>query len=319
MSKPKEDKVINLKQLALVVWILDTLRNGPAKGVTFAQFAEKWESHTPSKEKLTRPRFDRHREYAFQLFGVHVGCPDRKHYRIANPEVLSLNTLANDLLASVQEYLLVDEFRDLGARLQPAQILNGRQYLTRIAHAIRHRKKLAIRYQKFTDSEPYDAVVHPYVLKAVMGRWYMLAFKESSTHSHLPAQMFALDRTFMLELLDESFEFNPSVDPNTFFDRFYGAYVDDVTYPVRDIHIACLPWVAPYLRTLPLHQSQQEISRNDLPIELHAKVEEFERSKVLPLGGPEKEASFFRFHVSASPDFIGSLWYWGPALEILDL
>lgn len=299
MRKPKDKLAVSLQHFGLVVWLIDTLRHVPPPGLTFAEIQEKWAKHSQEKILLVRSRFDRHREYASLIFGIDIACPNRKHYRIMNPDSLSLDTLADDLLASVQEYLLIDQFRCLGPRLQPAEILAGRHYLTSIAKAIKDNRKLAICYQKFTDSEPYKAIIHPYILKALQGRWYVAAHKENSTHANVPVQMFALDRTLSLQVMDDTFEYPESLDASTFFDDFYGAYIDNEAYPVADVYAACDSNIAPYLRTLPLHKSQQEIET--FPIPFHC---------------PEtwKGAVFFKYHISPTKDFIGALMQWGESL-----
>lgn len=284
---------ISLKQLSLCVWILEEINKSGNEGLTLAELNERIKQKSKGKESLSRSSLTRRRKEIERFFGIVVASPDKKHYHIMNPEQLNLDSIANDLLASVQEYLFLDEYRDLGSLIQPSEIRNGMEYLHTIGDALRHKNKLRIRYQKFTDHQPYDAIVHPYCLKASLGRWYVVGYKEENKHDS-DVQSFALDRAQNITKLNETFELNDSFNPDTYFKDSFGVWVNKDAYPVRDITIAVSSNVASYLRTLPLHHSQRELS------EAH------------PDG-----RTLFTFHISLTPDFIGELSRWGEGLEMV--
>lgn len=285
---------ISLKQLSFCVWILEELRKAGDEGLTLSELDKMIRKKTSGEESLTRSSLTRRRQEIERFFGVYVTSPDRKHYRILNPEQLALDTLANDLLASVQEYLFLDEYRDLGPLIQPSEIRNGMEFLHTIGDALRHKNKLAVRYQKFTDEQPYDAIVHPYCLKASLGRWYLVASKEGS-HNSCDVQCFALDRTLNIKKMDEVFIPDANFNPDTYFYDSFGIWVEKDNCPVQDITIAVKPHVASFLRTLPIHHSQ-----NELP-------ERYPDGRIL-----------FTFHISPTPDFLGELNRWGNDLEIIN-
>lgn len=285
---------ISLKQLSTCVWILEELRKAEDTGLTLAQLDKKMRDRTKGKNGLTRSSLTRRRKEIQLLFNVNIESPDKKHYYIMNEEQLALDTLANDLLASVQEYLFLDTYRDLEPLIQPMEIKNGMEFLHVIGDALRSKNKLKIRYQKFFDTEPYEAVVHPYCLKASMGRWYLFGHKENNSQG-LDVQSFALDRTINITPLQEKFSPNKGFDPETYFKDSFGTWVDKETYPVCDITIATSPLVASYLKTLPLHPSQKVV-----------------------LSSTSKEKTFFTFHISPTPDFIGELRRWGDEIEIIE-
>lgn len=283
-----------LKQLATCVWILEELQKSGDAGLTLAQLDNMMRDRTKGKEGLSRSSLTRRRKEIQMFFNVSVESPDKKHYCIMNKEQLALDTLANDLLASVQEYLFLDTYRDLKPLIQPMEIKNGMEFLHVIGDALRSKNKLKIRYQKFSDTEPYEAIVHPYCLKASMGRWYLFGHKENNLQG-LNVQSFALDRTLNITTLKEQFSPNLEFDPETYFKDSFGIWVDKETYPVCDITIATSSYVASYLRTLPLHHSQKEI-----------------------LSPSSNEKTFFTFHISPTPDFIGELGRWGNEVEIIE-
>lgn len=294
---------LSLKQLTLDVWLLEQLRTAPHPGLTLEELQQRWSEKPYHEGVLGRSTMTRHRQMIEAFFGIVINSPDKKHYRISNPELLALDSLANELLASVQEYLFLDEYRDLGSAIQPAQIWAGLYYLHPIGDALRHHNKLKIRYQKFTDEEPYDAILHPYCLKADKGRWYVLAHKEGSDHL---AQTFALDRTLCLSVMPATFEPDPEIDPDTWFRDCFGIWRDFHHFPVCDFLVACTEHVAHYLRTLPLHHSQIEIGKEQ--VTSHHK-EQISDNKLCTV--------YFQFHISPSPDFVSELLKWGNEIVIL--
>lgn len=276
-----------LRILMMDVWLLEQLRNASAPGLTLDELQTRWTADPTHKGHLGRSTMTRHRKEIEEYFGIIIDSPNKRHYRIANPELLALDSLVNDLLASVHEYIFLDQYRDLGDAIQPQQIWAGLHYLQPIGEAIRFRKKLRIRHQKFTDETPTEAIVHPYCLKASQGRWYLLAMKEGSEH---PAHTYALDRTLNLKVLDEHYEVDPNVDVKNFFRDVFGIWVDTEKYPVRDLTVTVPRWVSQYWTTLPLHHSQKVVRRTGDTVTFH-------------------------FHISPTPDFLGELMRWGVEID----
>lgn len=217
------NNALSLAQLKFDVWLIEQLQIIPSPGPTLEELQRRWLATPGHIGGLSRDKLTTHRHNIRTFLGVDIQAPDRLHYRIMNPEALALDSLANDLLKSIQNYVFLQEYKELGDLIQPEQIETGSRYLQQIGQALRNKQKLHITYQKFTDTEPYDAIVHPYCLKADKGRWYILAHKEGSTHSE-PVQCFALDRTKRLALTSETFAPNPDIDVSTYFRDCYGIW-----------------------------------------------------------------------------------------------
>ena len=289
------NNIFSLSQFKFDIWLIEQLQITPFPGPTLEELRTKWLALPGHVGNLSRDMLTAHRQAIKRFMGVEISAPDRMHYRIMNPEKLALDSLANDLLKSIQNYVFLQEYKDLGDLIQPEQIETGSRFLQQIGQALRNKQKLSITYQKFTDEEPYDAILHPYCLKADKGRWYILAYKEESEHQE-PVQCFALDRTLRLTLMPERFVPNRKVNVATYFRDCFGVWRDYETYPVRDITISCTEKVAHYLRTLPLHHSQKEDSYKE----------------------GEERRIIFHYHISPSPDFIAELSKWGNEVIIKD-
>ncbi len=287
------NNALSLAQLKFDVWLIEQLQYAPEPGLTLEELKNRWNETPGHLGGLSRDRMTTHRRNIRNFWGLEINAPDRKHYRITNPESLALNTLANELLKSIQNYSFLQEFQDLGDLIQPEKIKTGAHYLQQIGQAMRDRHKLHIVYQKFSDTMPYKAIVHPYCLKADKGRWYMLAYKEGNEHQN-PMQCFALDRTKQLAIISETFIPTPDIDITSYFRDCFGVWHDFDEYPVQDFTISCTETVAHYLRTLPLHHSQKESPFRE---------------------GPEGRI-VFHYHISPTPDFIAELRKWGDELSI---
>ncbi len=287
------NNVHTLSQFKFDIWLIEQLQTACTLGLTLEELRNRWINVPGHKGGMSRDMLTAHRKSIKNFLGLTIEAPDRMHYRIMNPEVLALDSLANDLLKSIQNYVFLQEYKDLGNLIQPEQIETGSRYLSLIGQALRNNQKLSITYQKFTDIASYDAILHPYCLKADKGRWYLLAHKEDSMHQDY-VQVFALDRTKRLDVMLDTFDPNPEVDIDEYFRDSFGVWHNYEENPVMDITISCTEHVAHYLRTLPLHHSQKED----------------------PYREGKEGRIIFHYHLSPSPDFIGELLKWGDGIRI---
>jgi len=190
----------------------------------------------------------------------------------STPDQQERAKMMGTLVANILENQFLKEFRELGDRVQPLVIPCGHEYLHTIGTALLGSRILSCTYKKFTDSEPYLCTLKPYALKAYEGRWYLLARKNSeSKFKH-----FSLDRIQRLDLTEKTFRpvrFNAT----EFYAPFFGTYCDQSLKP-QSILVRTDEQTAHYFRTLPLHQSQQELE-------------------------PEGDTYRFRLHMCVTRDF----------------
>ena len=186
-------------------------------------------------------------------------------YRVPEPRN-SLSRTASVLAANIEENKFLEECRFLGNRIQPVVILRGREFLRPIGKAMRKNCLMRCRYQKFSDVEPYDCLLAPYILKAYEGRWYLFALKWNSmdeVDEHpmgtrgLGLQAFALDRMLSAEQTAVPFELYDGFSASKYFKPYFGVFCDMEPKPVKII-IRAGENDAHYIRTLPLHYTQKE-------------------------------------------------------------
>ena len=128
----------------------------------------------------------------------------------------------------------------------------GTEYLSGLLYAIQNRIQIQFRYQKFWSDEVEVRTVEPYLLKEFRKRWYVFAFdlerKEFRT--------FGLDRMSALNISQKKFQFPQKINPKEFFRNCFGIVGPGENSPVH-IRLKFLNGQGNYVRTMPLHHSQQ--------------------------------------------------------------
>ena len=142
----------------------------------------------------------------------------------------------------------------------------GKEYLKHIYKALKGYRQIEIVYKRFNSPQPYNRVVHPYLLKEYKHRWYLIAYVEVKKG----LATYALDRIHSLKTLEDDFITQPDFDPLQFFKYAFG-----ITKVDNDFFKVLLKFSSNqkgYLLTQPLHSSQKIISENEKSFTLELKV-----------------------------------------------
>jgi predicted DNA-binding transcriptional regulator YafY len=130
--------------------------------------------------------------------------------------------------------------------------IHGLEMITDILFAIAQKRAIEFGYQKFNESQSQIRKIKPVLLKEDKKMWYVLG--EDFKHQRITT--FALDRINCLKITDE--EFNPvTFNSKEYFKYSFGITVSNEA-PV-DVIISFNPLTGNYLKTLPIHPSQQII------------------------------------------------------------
>ncbi len=161
----------------------------------------------------------------------------------------------------VEEAVVRSDQQVMDSRHEVASFESGtrqdEQFFMDLFTAIRLRQVVDVVYQRF-GAEPRERTLHPYYLKQYRQRWYLFAMIEGKEN----VCCWALDRLQSLKR-NTTVAFRPTdVDFSHYFDDFIG-----VTRPdngvVEHIVLWADDWVVNYLRTSPLHVSQQIGDRSE--------------------------------------------------------
>ena len=238
------------------IWLVETIHR--ARRITLNEINERWvKTEMSGGVPMHRSLFSRHRKAIEEMFELCIECERRGSeyfYYIENKEVLENNDLQHWMLDLLSVGNLLMESTSLKSRILLENIPSGKQFLQPIIGAMKLSHKLILTYRKFDQQEASTLIVCPYAIKVFKQRWYLLAknYKRS-----LPT-IYAMDRMLNVQETDELFEFPEDFSTERFFKDFYGVlcHADE---EVERIVIRAYPPLTHYLRTLPLHHSQNEL------------------------------------------------------------
>ena len=267
------------------IWIINTLR--AYKRLTFEELNRKWQaSEVTDGNALQRSSFNRHRDAILDMFGIIIDC-DQKDYKyyISNQEMLNDDSVERWLFSTLTVHGVLADSAAVKERVVLENVPAGEEYLETIIRAIRTDHRLHMGYQKF-GTEGYVKTVCPYALKLFHQRWYLLAKNDEDQ-----MRIYALDRMTMMELADETFEMPEDFSPQAYFSEYFGVLTVDT--PMAHVVIRAHNFTPNYLRTLPLHHSQRELTSTE-------------------------HYTDFSFDIRPTADFLGQLLSHGDGIEVLE-
>ena len=267
------------------VWLVNTLRQ--YKKLTLEEISAMWiKDQINDGNPLVRASFIRHKDAILNMFGIIIECDleDGYKYYIANPEVLTDDSIERWMLSTLTVNTALANSASLKDRILLESIPAGEEYLQTLILAMKTNRRIIMVYKPF-GVESKERTLSPYALKLFHRRWYLLAY----TGRHIAT--FSLDRVMSIELSDETFEMPADFSPQQYFSEYFGVTADET--PLVHVVIRASDWAPDYLNTLPLHHSQREISHND-------------------------KYTDYSLDIRPTPDFIGELISYGESLKVLE-
>ncbi len=246
---------IQKNRMLACLWLVRVLQRD--KRLTLEEIRKKWlESEFAIKSNLPRKTFVDLRNSTEELLNLEIACDRRTNkYYIANQ---GDSKISDWLISSFSISSLGREQQEVRDRILLEAPPSGIEHFDLIVDAFRNGYSLEMKYQKFTDAEPYTCHIDPYCLKHDHHRWYLLARKDHRDH----LQTFALDRIVALEPKTKC-PFTPEADfsPRLHFAHSFGVYVGEQL--PQTIRVRAYGVGRDYLRTAPLHDSQKESRISD--------------------------------------------------------
>ena len=143
----------------------------------------------------------------------------------------------------------------------------GTEHLYGLLHAIKNRFQIYFTYQKFWDEIPEKRSVEPYALKEFKNRWYVIVkdLKDDKIKS------FALDRLTELDITRRTFILPESFDVEDHYRYCFGIISPNGQEPV-DIILWFDKFQGKYVKSLPLHHTQQILIDNEDELQIKLKL-----------------------------------------------
>ena len=268
------------------IWLLNTIVRGP---ISRAAIDEKWAHANANEYKqdyLPESNFHRWKDTIELLFDVKIKCNGNNEYYIEEATDLRNADLRLRLLNLMSMDSLLKDSKELSDQILFEPIPSGEKFLVPIIEAMRDKTAIEMTYQSFTKDYPSTFIVEPYCLKVFKQRWYMLAYSPGLDKT----MIYSLDRVHAIEPTKQKYKLPKGFNAEEYFKNTYGVTGMDEEPEVIEICIDAMQ--ANYLRTLPLHSSQEEIERND-------------------------DYSIFRFYMVPSYEFIQELRKYGSDVQVI--
>jgi len=248
-----------MTQLQKYTWLIETIRR--AGKISHRDLSDKWErcKDLSDCKPLHRATFNRWRDNIFSQFGIIISCQrvGGYLYYIENPEDIDEDELKKWMLDSFAVGNLIGENLSLKGRILVDQIPSGRDHLTTILEAMKENRVVNIIYKPFWYSHPFEIPVEPYCVKLFENRWYMLGHNLSKD----TIRLYGLDRIESVEITNREYKWPKDFSASEYFSNYFGIVTDDRVKPER-IVLRANKDHTPYLKSLPLHHSQELIEDN---------------------------------------------------------
>jgi len=143
----------------------------------------------------------------------------------------------------------------------------GTENLYGLLHAIKNRFLIEFSYQKFWDDVASIRTLEPYALKEFKNRWYVLGkdLKDNKIKS------FALDRLCNLYITKRHFQYPADYNVNDDY-RYCFGIISPNGLKLVEIILSFEPFQGKYIKTLPLHHTQQVLFDNEDELQIKLKL-----------------------------------------------
>lgn len=237
------------------IWLVQTFIRAGEKGLSLEELSAKWEERFDSA--YSRRTFNNHREAVEDVFGIRIDCNrSTNRYFVEYSEDVSdedaerawlINTFTvNNMLSLGKERL--------SGRVSVEDIPSGHNHLTSVMEAMTEGHVIRISYLKYTSSKAEIYTLRPYAVKEFAKRWYIIGY----CLEREALRVYGLDRVHSLDILEERFEMEKGFDVDELFATSFGIYLPEEA--AKTITFRTSATEAKYLRDLPIHSSQEEVS-----------------------------------------------------------
>ena len=246
--------------------IIKKLRRNPSTFTEIADYLER-ESEIQSYDYTVSKRtFQRDLEDLRSIYNIDIKYDfSRKVYYICeegqpemNERILEAFDMLNALNLSdgLSKYIHFEKRKPQGT-----ENLNG------LLHAIKNRFQLQFLYKKFWDEVPAKRTVEPLALKEFRNRWYLMAkdLKDDKIKS------FGLDRLSQLDITRRTFKYPKDFIIDEKYKYAFGIVTPNDEKP-EEIILSFNSFQGKYIKTLPLHHTQEIIIDNDEELRIRLKL-----------------------------------------------
>ena len=253
------------------VWVIEAIYR--RRKISFKELNELWLRDEISRGvDIPKRTFDNWRYVIWDMFGISIVNENRGEYRyfIENEEDISKNGLRSWLYNTFCVSNALANSQSIKDRIILEYVPSGQNYLQPIIEAMKE----------------------PYCVKLFRQRWYMVARSTYSYYYKKGPRIYALDRIQHLRATEDKFEMPKDWTAKDFFEGCFGIIAEQ-SVKIQPVKLKVSAGQANYIRDLKMHESQEEIERNE-------------------------EYSIFTFNLRPEFDFQQELLWNGEDMEVLE-
>ena len=201
------------------------------------------------------------------LFGIDIEySANNKGYFISNNEMENMNF--QRMMEAFDLFNMLNSTKDSTPFIHfEKRKPQGTENFNGLLHAIQNKFQIRFTYQKFDDDEISHRIAEPYALKEFKNRWYVMAkdLKDQGIKS------FSLDRLTKMEITKKTFLAPFDFDIEESFRYCFGIISPNADKP-ENILLSFDVNQGKYIKTLPLHETQQIILDNENELQIQLKL-----------------------------------------------
>ncbi|HZL09005.1 MAG TPA: WYL domain-containing protein [Prolixibacteraceae bacterium] len=248
------------------IHVLNKLRKAPASFIEIDQYLNQQSNLQDEKFNVSKRQFQRDLKDISSIFELEIFYDSSNGvYRINEDEISEISKRRMEALDTFDALRIGENTSDV-IHFENRKPL-GTENLFGLIHAIKNRLNIRFSYQKFWEAEITQRSVEPYALKEFKSRWYLLAkdYEDNNIKS------FALDRLTGLEITTMTFIYPDNYDVEESYRYCFGIISPNGEEP-QEIILSFDPVQGKYIKSLPLHHSQQILIDSVLELRIKLKL-----------------------------------------------
>lgn len=238
------------------LYIVELLSRG--KAMSLREINEHWEYSSLYDGEIIPKTFGRYKEYISSVFAIDIEYNARtRSYYIANIDDVQSNAIYRYLLSAFH----IQELSELALKHKDKVLLeeapSGVEHLHTILEAIDKGQMVEFDYCSYNRQTLTHHQLIPCFVKTWEQRWYFVA----EPLSRKTPTVYALERISNLRLMTEEEQPSAGITPQSYFDACFGVNHEDA--PAQLIRLKVYGSQVDYIRSRPIHTSQQEVETHD--------------------------------------------------------
>lgn len=248
------------------IHVLNKLRKAPASFIEIDQYLNQQSNLQDEKFNVSKRQFQRDLKDISSIFELDIFYDSSNGvYCINEDEVSEISKRRMEAFDTFNALRIGENTSDF-IHFENRKPL-GTENLFGLIHAIKNRLIIKFSYQKFWEDKMTQRSVEPYALKEFKSRWYVLSKDQKDSK----IKSFALDRLSNLEFTNRSFIYPENYNIEESY-RYSFGIISPTDQGPQEIILSFDPIQGKYIKSLPLHHSQQILIDSVLELRIKLKL-----------------------------------------------